>query len=208
MVAMRKYQRALDHLEGLIVARIFELSKMNHSQTGEQLAQFVAISTALNCYNTAARALTPPHHLLKWKEVIKYTFLSDFDLLRDTCQDMSHRPWAMPAGRLAMDFYFKACRACEEIKWLNVEICRVATYLRDEDKYLQICEEQICPASPALAYQIHIHCIKRGRLNAHHVLRLLDIVKLPGFSGMQCVASGNANYYSMWHCAWCKGEFF
>lgn len=34
LVAMRKYQRALDVLEGLIVARMFELTKMNRSQTG------------------------------------------------------------------------------------------------------------------------------------------------------------------------------
>ena len=34
LVAMRKYQRALDVLEGLIVARMFELTKMNQSQTG------------------------------------------------------------------------------------------------------------------------------------------------------------------------------
>jgi len=35
MVAMRKYQWALDRIEGLIVARMFELMKMNMSQTGE-----------------------------------------------------------------------------------------------------------------------------------------------------------------------------
>jgi len=35
LVAMRKYQRALDVLEGLIVARMCELTKMNRSQTGE-----------------------------------------------------------------------------------------------------------------------------------------------------------------------------
>ena len=34
LVAMRKYQRALDVLEGLIVARMFKLTKMNRSQTG------------------------------------------------------------------------------------------------------------------------------------------------------------------------------
>lgn len=34
MVAMRRYQCALDQLEGLIVARMFELTKMNMSQTG------------------------------------------------------------------------------------------------------------------------------------------------------------------------------
>lgn len=36
MVVMCKYQRALDHLEGLIIARMFEMSKANHSQTGMQ----------------------------------------------------------------------------------------------------------------------------------------------------------------------------
>jgi hypothetical protein len=34
MVARRTYQRCLDHLEGLVVARMFELTKMNQSQTG------------------------------------------------------------------------------------------------------------------------------------------------------------------------------
>jgi len=35
LVANRKYQRALDNLERLVVSRIFELSKMNQSGTGK-----------------------------------------------------------------------------------------------------------------------------------------------------------------------------
>jgi hypothetical protein len=35
LVATRQYQRALDTLEGLVVARIFELTKMNRSGTGK-----------------------------------------------------------------------------------------------------------------------------------------------------------------------------
>jgi hypothetical protein len=35
LLHMRKYQRALNVLEGLVVARVFELSKMNRSQTGK-----------------------------------------------------------------------------------------------------------------------------------------------------------------------------
>ena len=34
LVFNRKYQRAVDHLEGLVVARIFELGKMNRAGTG------------------------------------------------------------------------------------------------------------------------------------------------------------------------------
>ena len=32
---MRKYQRALDHLEGLVVAQMFEMTKANHVHTGQ-----------------------------------------------------------------------------------------------------------------------------------------------------------------------------
>jgi hypothetical protein len=38
LVANRKYQRALDTLEGLVVARIFKLTKMNRSGTGKHFA--------------------------------------------------------------------------------------------------------------------------------------------------------------------------
>ena len=34
-VKMRTYQRCIDSLEGLVVARMFELTKMNMSQTGK-----------------------------------------------------------------------------------------------------------------------------------------------------------------------------
>ena len=34
LVSNRKYQHAVDHLEGLVVARIFELGKMNRAGTG------------------------------------------------------------------------------------------------------------------------------------------------------------------------------
>jgi len=35
LVANRKYQRALDNLERLVVSQIFKLSKMNQSGTGK-----------------------------------------------------------------------------------------------------------------------------------------------------------------------------
>ena len=35
LVSMHKYQRCLDTLKGLVVARTFELTKMNRSQTGK-----------------------------------------------------------------------------------------------------------------------------------------------------------------------------
>ena len=48
LVTMRKYQRALDRLEGLIVARMFELTKMNMLQTGESRNSSLIHITASN----------------------------------------------------------------------------------------------------------------------------------------------------------------
>lgn len=127
--------------------------------------------------------MSPPRQTLKWEEVVDYAFLSDFDLLRNTREDVSQTPWATPGARSAMDLYFKMCRAQEEISRLNIEIRRLVTCIRDEDNYLRTCEDQLKFTSPALAHQLAIHRNTRGRFNARHLKRLHDISTLPGFSG-------------------------
>ncbi|KAG1738866.1 uncharacterized protein EDB91DRAFT_1237653 [Suillus paluster] len=177
--------RSLDQLEGLIVAWIFKLTKMNRSGMGYKMRKHIAkalqtrstaIRNALDCYNAAVHALSPPHWTLKWEEVVEYAFLADFDLLRDSHSDVSQQQWATPAARQATDLYFKHCRAKEEITQLNVEVRRLASYIHDEDCYLCECQQPAEAFSPALAHQI-------SRFNFHHIKRLQDIARLPGFSG-------------------------
>ncbi|KAI6109938.1 hypothetical protein F5141DRAFT_1064025 [Pisolithus sp. B1] len=71
LVANRNYQHCLNQLESLIVTQIFELSKMNQAGTGYKLckhiakalkAHLAAICTALDQFNTAAHACSPPHY--------------------------------------------------------------------------------------------------------------------------------------------------
>ncbi|KAJ7840735.1 hypothetical protein B0H14DRAFT_2587320 [Mycena olivaceomarginata] len=130
-IKKRKYQLALDALELLIVERIFELTKMNQSQTGYKMHKHIAkalqarskaVRNAIDRYNAAASILDPPMPPLTWDQVVEYAFLADFDILRDT---------------RAEDCYFKILRAKEEIKRLNVEIPRVVTWIRDEDRFLR-----------------------------------------------------------------------
>ena len=40
MVVNRRYQRCIDSLEGLVVAQMFELTKMNMSQTGSPFSMY------------------------------------------------------------------------------------------------------------------------------------------------------------------------
>ncbi|KAG1861278.1 hypothetical protein F4604DRAFT_2033679 [Suillus subluteus] len=192
LVANQKFQHALDHLEGLVVARIFELSKMNQAGMGYKMRKHIdkalqvrsaAILTALDRYNTAAQALHPPRASLSWEEVVKYTFLSDFNLLHDARQDISQCPWATPTGCLTMDTYFKMCCACEEIQHLNIKIRCLATYVHDKSRYLTECEKQLQTLHPGLAHQVSLHRQIRAWFAGHHYQRLHDISMLEGFTG-------------------------
>ncbi|KAI6138184.1 hypothetical protein BKA82DRAFT_4333280 [Pisolithus tinctorius] len=171
-------------------AWIFELSKMNQSGTGYKLRKHIgkalqtrsaAIRAALSQYNAAAKVLG--RRTLEFEEVVEYAFLADFDLLRDTRKDISTRPWASPTARLAINMYFKLCRAEEEVVRLNVEIRRVVTYLIDEDRYLRACEALYQDTNPALAYQISRYRAIRSRFTPLHLRTLEKISHLPGFRG-------------------------
>ena len=132
----------------------------------------------------AATAMVPPRRQLRWDKVVEYMFLSEFDLLRDTRQDVSHRPWTTPAGRQAMDSYFKRHHAEEEIAQLNIEIRWLVTYIRDEEHYLRACEDALNVQHPGLAHQISVKRNIRGRFHRSHIQPLHTISQLPGFSGM------------------------
>ena len=142
-----------------------------------------AIKTALEQYNIAARALSPPRCTLTLEEVVEYTFLSNFQLLQDTCEDISQHPWASPMACLALDMYFKMCHAQEEITQLNVEIHRFVTYLQDKNLYLHTSEEQLLTSHPTLAYQIRVLRNVREQFNSSHLQCLVETARLEGFTG-------------------------
>ncbi|KIN93831.1 hypothetical protein M404DRAFT_35675 [Pisolithus tinctorius Marx 270] len=170
LVTKRTFQRALDHLEALVVTRIFELSKMNRAGTGYKMQKHIAkalqvhssaIRIALEQYNTAAHAMDPP---------IAFS-------------NVSQRPWATLAGRSAMDHYFKLLRAREEIERLEVEARRLLMYLRDEERFLDESEQQARALHPPLAHQIARYRSIHSRFTSQHLKRLHDITKLPGYKG-------------------------
>ncbi|KAJ3978297.1 hypothetical protein F5890DRAFT_1604152, partial [Lentinula detonsa] len=141
LVQTAKYRKAADKLEGLTVAQIFELSKMNVAGTGYKMRQHIgdamkkrskAILSALEEYNACAASLKPPRKLLDWDDILNYTYLSEFNFLRESRADILDKPWAKPAVREAMSELFKLIRAGEEIDRLHVEIKRLLTYMKEE----------------------------------------------------------------------------
>ncbi|KAF8154051.1 hypothetical protein B0H34DRAFT_662192, partial [Crassisporium funariophilum] len=101
----RKYKKALDHLQKLVVQQLFELQRMHLSQSGECIALqrcSKAIQRAVKTYNVAALALNPPRPTIDWSTVSHYAFLEDFPLLRDTSHNLARKCGAEPAVRLIM----------------------------------------------------------------------------------------------------------
>ncbi|KAJ6469111.1 hypothetical protein DFH09DRAFT_1254063 [Mycena vulgaris] len=195
-IKKRKYQLALDALELLIVERIFELTKINQSQTGYKMRKHIAkalqarskaVRSAIEQYNAAAVTLDPPMAMLTWEQVVEYAFLADFDILRDTRAEVQSRPWTRPAYRIAMDRYFRIERAREEIKRLNVEIPRVVTWIHDENTNLRDpgdkSQEEV-EAGIQMAVQIGLYRAQRGRFDAGHMRRFRKLALTPGFTGL------------------------
>jgi hypothetical protein len=67
LVATRKYQQALDVLEGLIVSWMFKLTKMNRSQTGKSfhkvfffcIKKLMLLFQNMQCASTLGRLFKP-----------------------------------------------------------------------------------------------------------------------------------------------------
>ena len=157
-------------------------------------ARSKAVRNAIDRYNSAAILLEPPMAQLTWEQVVEYAFLADFDILRDTRAEVQSRPWTRPAYRLAMDRYFKILRAREEIKRLNVEIRRVITWIRDENRFLRAKEAELLgvegkseveiEADQEIAVQVRLYRERRGRFDHTHMTRFWALRKLKGFTGI------------------------
>jgi hypothetical protein len=51
-----------------------------------------AVNTVLNEYNKQAESLGGP--VLDFQQVVEYSFLSEFELLHTSCNDITQQPWA------------------------------------------------------------------------------------------------------------------
>ncbi|KAJ7266177.1 hypothetical protein C8J57DRAFT_1436117 [Mycena rebaudengoi] len=156
------------------------VSKQRYHKAVNRLEELVAIRNALKNYNMAADALSPPARRLEWAEVIDYTFLADFDLLRGGTELETILPWATPSARMLMDSYFRIERAKEEITRLDIEIRRVVTHIRDERVFFIEKENALKESDPALAFFVRRHRFERERFDTVHMDRFKKLEKKLG----------------------------
>ncbi|KIJ30273.1 hypothetical protein M422DRAFT_81424, partial [Sphaerobolus stellatus SS14] len=189
-LAMREYQHAVDRVEGLVVSRLFELTKIN--QSGVKMRMHIAkalksrsqaIRNTVGDYNVAAAALSPPRPSLEVSQVLQYVFIAEFDILRDSRNDVRTKPWAQSAEREASTAYFKILRAKEEIQRLNVEVRRLLTYILEEEALLSSNVTDIAKEDPALAHQLAKQLKHFKALNGTHLQRIIQLLRMEGYTG-------------------------
>ncbi|KIJ56127.1 hypothetical protein M422DRAFT_139174, partial [Sphaerobolus stellatus SS14] len=190
-----QFQLAVDTLESLVVQRLFELTKANASRTGMIFNQYSlyahhkaiksrskACQRALCAYNLAAAKLDPRHPQLEWSDIVEYTTLAEFEILRIAArEDIRNLEWANVRNRQATVCHLKIKRAKEEIIRLNVEIKRVLTWINDENELFSSFLEKT--TDPLLYNALLERALERERVNNKLEAAVARISLLKGFTG-------------------------
>ncbi|KAG9121164.1 hypothetical protein FRC07_002992 [Ceratobasidium sp. 392] len=190
--AQNRYYDALRDLELLVVQRIAELEKSHLMGTGYKLRKKInqaiiqrekAVHRALERYNEAARTLDPPRRTFAFKDLVDCAHMADFDFLKYSEHGAQDADWARPAHRRCVAAWHKVQRAKEEIIRLNVEIRRVYTQIRDEERFLSSHYENLLSSDPDLAHSLFQRLQLTFEVDRHILRDLESITKLKGFSG-------------------------
>lgn len=208
-VRERKYHRALNKLQRLVVQRLFELQKLNVSQTGAyshsravkltkaslvgyKMRMHIAKSLQVRCktikkavvaYNTAAAALDPPKPALDWADVSRYSFLEQFTLLQDTRNETQSKPWCAPVISQVIKLYRRVARAKEELVRLDVEVRRLHTAIRDDWQLFKGKLASLDPGNP-LHGALRAFATRRQAIDRRILKRIGQVYALPGFTGI------------------------
>ena len=146
-----------------------------------------AISTALDNYNAIASFMDHPAPLLEWKQLINYTFVSKFELLKysSSYKDITAEPWAVPGNCEMTTKHFKVIGARAEIHRCKYEARRLCTSIRDEQ--LMYVEHISCVqvSDWDLSSEIQQQADTWARVNAYIIMRLDTVETLEGFMGIR-----------------------
>ncbi|TEB36285.1 hypothetical protein FA13DRAFT_1903597 [Coprinellus micaceus] len=170
------YHQALNNLQCLVVQHLFELHWLNLS------GRSAAIRRAIEKYNSTIRAMGR-EDTLDWERAAKYSFIEEFDLLKEGQANLADKRWKEPAIREMMKKHQQIKRAREEIERLNVEIQQVYSSTKGEEATLEKVLDDLAVSKNPLRCVVEDYTQHRVRVNAVIRARLHKIVALPGYTG-------------------------
>ncbi|KAF9250307.1 hypothetical protein L218DRAFT_767233 [Marasmius fiardii PR-910] len=159
----QKYRQVLEKLEKLVVQWLFELMKLNRSNVGYKQCNKIskalnswgpAIQTALNAYNALAALMLPPRPTLVFDEIVCMVTVADFNLLKDTQNNVAELIWAREENCEAMRLHFHIRQAREELEQLHVEMQRLITFLIDDHVDYHHAIQRTLPLNLGLASEL------------------------------------------------------
>ncbi|KAG8917998.1 hypothetical protein FRC02_002732, partial [Tulasnella sp. 418] len=144
-----------------------------------------AIRTALKAFNAAAHSLNPKHMKIEFTDIVKWSFLAEFDLLRDARQDVRSKHWAQPSKRVLTDQFYRYEHAKEEIRCLNVEKARLEAWIESEDQLYEMTVQELSTTDSCLSYEIRERGSCQKVVNDQIRLHLHQVESLIGYTGPQ-----------------------
>ncbi|KAG1816658.1 hypothetical protein DFJ58DRAFT_739688 [Suillus subalutaceus] len=165
--SQRCFTQVIEKLEELVIQHLFELSKANLVQMHKHISKAItwqsgAIRTALEKYNTLAPLQVPPQPTLDYTEVVGYTSLGEFALLKHSCHDLLAKPWAIPE---------------------NQEMAANAWVGFEDKEILSAIDTLDAIDSTLLAAELQTHYARQHRVNNVHRAHLHKISQLSGYTG-------------------------
>jgi hypothetical protein len=142
-----------------------------------------ALRNALARYNELAPEQDPPRPIIKYKELLNYASLGEFDLLRHLRHTIIEKPWTKPINHEATTKHFKVLCARKEIERLNIEIRRLQDWVDSEDDMLAAAICTVSAQDPLIGKELEALRVKRFRINEVHRSRLCVIYQLDGYNG-------------------------
>ncbi|KAG1812026.1 hypothetical protein EV424DRAFT_1473620 [Suillus variegatus] len=189
----RRFIRAVEDLEGLVVQHMFELSKANLASTGYKLWKQIskAIVKPLDKYNKLAVSQNPQRPTLQYSEVMSYAALGEFEILKCSRYDILAKPWSNGTHREMANKYFKIIRAQKEITRLNA-------WVDTEDSDIERMATELDSTDTLLAAELRLLFNRQCRINDVHRNHLACIYSLPGYTGsiplqVNAVVTGSEN---------------
>ncbi|KAG8763362.1 hypothetical protein FRC12_008575 [Ceratobasidium sp. 428] len=165
----RRYQASVDDLERLTVMRHCEMAKAGLSGTGYKqrtniargiVARCTSLKSALVRYNEAAvEFLGKQARQLTWEDIVNASTLDNFQLLRESRQQVLEQEWARP------------------------EVRRVYSSISHEAVSLPAAVRRIQADSPSLGWAAERYVSRRLKVNAQVVDQLNLLAQFPGFTG-------------------------
>ena len=158
------------------------------------------MKNAIKRYNEEPKKLGDPDvPSLSWEQISEFAFIGEFNLLCIGRSDIPSEKWAQAAYQEASTKHFKLCCTREELDRLNMEICRLWTFIQEETKHTEEVIEQLPMDDPLLAAELHHQWILRSAINGLHLQQLKRLQHEPYDTGSWDIGEGMGSQSSIFH---------